>query len=309
MSDRTTDSGDERSPTGRSASAPDDEWAPEDAVSEERPGRQPTPGERLPGEPGADRSPDASGEAVAQARVRRLPGTVGPGGEGPAADDRTPREPDRQHGTEGLRPGTEDLGTPDTASAAGRTGTGAPGVDGHAGMREASTGAGGERDLGTSAPGPDTLAQEDPMPEDGLGAPSPGDVTGREAGTTETTGTDAWPAPPAGGRSAATGEAVDAPSGTGAPLLPHEETDRWEQRIRQVTAGFVDEPRGAVEEADRALEEIAARFGEAVTRRRRSLRMSWEGTEGRGSGAETDTEQLRLALRDYRELAGRLLHL
>jgi hypothetical protein len=95
----------------------------------------------------------------------------------------------------------------------------------------------------------------------------------------------------------------------GAPLLPHEETDRWEQRIRQVTAGFVDEPRVAVEQADRALEEIAARFGEAVTRRRRTLRMSWEGDEGRGPGAENDTEQLRLALRDYRELAGRLLHL
>jgi hypothetical protein len=70
----------------------------------------------------------------------------------------------------------------------------------------------------------------------------------------------------------------------------------------------VDEPRAAVEEADRELEEIAVRFNEAVTRRRRTLRMSWQGEEDRPT-RESDTEQLRLALRDYRELAGRLLHL
>ena len=62
-------------------------------------------------------------------------------------------------------------------------------------------------------------------------------------------------------------------------------------------------------EADQVLEEIAGRFAEAVTRRRRTLRSSWQdGDEAKGKGTHPDTEQLRLALRDYRELAERLLH-
>ncbi|WP_237547305.1 hypothetical protein, partial [Streptomyces sp. SID161] len=137
----------------------------------------------------------------------------------------------------------------------------------------------------------------------GATAPAAGTVggTGATAPAAGTVGATA----PAGGAVGGTGEA---PSGTGAPLLAHEESERWERQLKEVVGGFVDEPRAAVEQADRTLEEIAARFSEAVTRRRRTLRMSWEGTEGRGPGAETDTEQLRLALRDYRELAGRLLH-
>ncbi|KOV90579.1 hypothetical protein ADL04_36475 [Streptomyces sp. NRRL B-3648] len=141
------------------------------------------------------------------------------------------------------------------------------------------------------------------MPDDGLGAPAVGAAGVREARTANGRGTDSWPAAPA-----ASGATSGAASGTDTPLLPHEETDQWERRLREVAVAFVDDPREAVEEADRALEEITTRFTEAVTHRRRTLRMSWQGTEERGPAAETDTEQLRLALRDYRELAGRLLH-
>ena len=55
------------------------------------------------------------------------------------------------------------------------------------------------------------------------------------------------------------------------------------------------------------VEEIAGRFTEALTRRRRALRTSWQDGEA-DKAAHSDTEQLRLALRDYRELAERLLH-
>lgn len=95
--------------------------------------------------------------------------------------------------------------------------------------------------------------------------------------------------------------------GTATPLLAREECDRFEQQLQHALAEFVEEPRHAVEEADRTLEEIAARFTDAVTRRRRTLRMSWQSTDAPG-GAADDTEQLRLALRDYRELAELLLH-
>lgn len=84
-------------------------------------------------------------------------------------------------------------------------------------------------------------------------------------------------------------------------LLPQDECDKFELRIRHAVGGFVDEPRDAVAEADQVLEELAARFTDAVSRRRTKLRTSWQEKTG------ADTEQLRLALRDYREVTERLL--
>ncbi|MFJ2156492.1 hypothetical protein [Streptomyces sp. NPDC087856] len=89
-------------------------------------------------------------------------------------------------------------------------------------------------------------------------------------------------------------------------LLPHDESDKFSLRLQHAVTGFVDEPRSAVEEADHVLEEVAARFTEAVTKRRATLHGSWES---KGSDGADDTEQLRLALRDYRELTERLLHM
>ncbi|MFI5554822.1 hypothetical protein [Streptomyces sp. NPDC051738] len=102
------------------------------------------------------------------------------------------------------------------------------------------------------------------------------------------------------------------------PLLAHDERDRLELRVQQAVARFVDQPRAAVEEADHVVEDLVGRFTEAMTQRRRTLRRSWqsaddENDENANADLETktnvDTEQLRLALRDYRELAERLLRL
>ncbi|MGW1780395.1 hypothetical protein ACWCQQ_14810 [Streptomyces sp. NPDC002143] len=109
-----------------------------------------------------------------------------------------------------------------------------------------------------------------------------------------------------------------APVDHGGPLLPDDEGKRIALRIRHAVVGFVDGPRDAVVEADQALEELAARLTEAMDRRRRTLRRSWQPTDGaedRPATAATpaattvDTEQLRLALRSYRELTERLLRL
>jgi hypothetical protein len=95
---------------------------------------------------------------------------------------------------------------------------------------------------------------------------------------------------------------------TGSPLLPHDESDKLTLRLQHAVGGFVDGPRSAVEEADHVLEEVTARFTDAMTERRRTLRNTWEtGADDRATS--TDTEQLRLALRDYRELTERLLRL
>ncbi|MFJ4520022.1 hypothetical protein ACIP4Y_03565 [Streptomyces sp. NPDC088810] len=233
-------------------------------------------GDRLTGESARGPAPGADGRG-------RASGVAGSGREGLTGDDRTP----------------EDTPQPPPGPAGVREGESAPGREhGSEGLRPGTEGLGPDT-AGTGRPDADAVGEDGVMPDDGLGAPAVAAASGREARTANGRGADSWPAAPA---------TAGAHSGTGAPLLPHEETDRWERRLREVAVGFVDDPREAVEEADRALEEITTRFTEAVTRRRRTLRMSWQGTEERGPAAETDTEQLRLALRDYRELAGRLLH-
>ncbi|MFD3734258.1 hypothetical protein [Streptomyces sp. NPDC058632] len=99
----------------------------------------------------------------------------------------------------------------------------------------------------------------------------------------------------------------DAAHGPG--LLPLDDRDKLSAQLQHAVAGFVDAPRDSVAEADHLLEELAARFTEAVTERRRTLHRSWQTADvGEGpNAAETGTEQLRLALRDYRELTERLL--
>ncbi|MFF9620526.1 hypothetical protein [Streptomyces griseosporeus] len=144
--------------------------------------------------------------------------------------------------------------------------------------------------------------------ESAVGTTAHGTQTGTQpttAATTTGTTTDTGTATPA-----ATGRGADGaqPHGSEAPLLAHEESEELEQRLMQAVSRFVDGPRDAVAEADKVLEEIAARFTEAITRRRRTLRMTWQNTDSGDATGTADTEQLRLALRDYRELAQRLLN-
>ncbi|MET9969571.1 hypothetical protein ABZZ80_27495 [Streptomyces sp. NPDC006356] len=89
-----------------------------------------------------------------------------------------------------------------------------------------------------------------------------------------------------------------------AVLMARDESDKFELRLQHAVAGFVDGPRGAVEEADQLVEDLVGRVGDAMAQRRRTLRTSWQAAD-----EQADTEQLRLALRDYRELAERLLRL
>ncbi|MFB9465140.1 hypothetical protein [Streptomyces cinereospinus] len=132
---------------------------------------------------------------------------------------------------------------------------------------------------------------------------TPAQAQGPAQGTTPAAAVPAAHGTPASGRTPAD---PSAPGPRTSPLLPREETDKLELRMQQAVSSFVDGPRAAVEEADQVLEEVAARFTEAVSQRRRTLRRSWEATD-ESTSATTDTEQLRLALRDYRELADRLL--
>lgn len=198
---------------------------------------------------------------------------------------RGPREPRE---ADARRDGVKGSGIPpvtraaDTTSSAGATGTRATVVPGH------DTPA-GRTDGGTEGR---TDPRTDGLTDARTRAPGVGTGTGPVARE------DHVEAHGTGGGSRSSGSA----------LLPHDESDKLTTRLHHAVGGFVDEPRSAVEEADHVLEEVTARFTDAMTQRRRTLRATWQTGEG-NRGPATDTEQLRLALRDYRELTERLLRL
>ncbi|OEJ27072.1 hypothetical protein BGM19_13195 [Streptomyces agglomeratus] len=97
------------------------------------------------------------------------------------------------------------------------------------------------------------------------------------------------------------------PAGTSeshAPLIPQGERDKLALRLQQAVNTFVDGPRRAVEEADGVFEEAARRLTDAVAERRGSLRSAWAAED-----REAETEELRIALRTYREATERLLRM
>jgi hypothetical protein len=97
----------------------------------------------------------------------------------------------------------------------------------------------------------------------------------------------------------------DAPTTTtdepAAPLFVNEDADAYRARWSGIQAGFVDEPRHAVEEADALVAETMRRLAEVFADERRSLEAQWERTD------RVSTEDLRLAMRRYRSFFERLL--
>ncbi|MGY1456623.1 hypothetical protein [Streptomyces sp. SS8] len=132
-----------------------------------------------------------------------------------------------------------------------------------------------------------------------------GESTKTAAGTTAAAGAAAGSA--AGAGAAARGDADGhRPEGgdAGTGLLTPQERERFGRRLHDAVTGFVDGPRRSVEEADAVFEEISRRIAELLTERHRRLREPWHGEDS----AER-TEDLRRALREYRDAADRLLRL
>ncbi|MGQ4351316.1 hypothetical protein [Streptomyces sp. SAS_275] len=258
----------------------------------------------------------------------------------PTADEQTPGDRARAGDTAAVRSATT---SDDTKSRTGTTGT-STGIGDEAksrtGTTGTSTGIGDEAKAARAArTGDDTAARTT-----GTGTPArdAADVrggTGRSV-TSRDTDLDADDGKPGSASRDAGGVRRDAPgtlptsgsadSGTrtdgkahgqgsakdsakdsakhGERLLPGDEYDKFSERMRHAVGGFVDGPEASVEEADHVLEELASRFTEAVSQRRRSLRSSWQ-SGGEGKASASDTEKLRLALQDYREMTERLLHI
>jgi hypothetical protein len=91
-------------------------------------------------------------------------------------------------------------------------------------------------------------------------------------------------------------EARREPGQTAAPDAPGSISP---QRWSEILVSFVDDPRGSVKMAadavDSAIEEVIA----VVRARQRALASSWQS-------GETDTEQLRIALREYRRFGAQV---
>ncbi|MEV6130305.1 hypothetical protein AB0M05_26240 [Streptomyces violaceusniger] len=105
------------------------------------------------------------------------------------------------------------------------------------------------------------------------------------------------------GPSASPAEQPKTPNGPSFPVLPTSEHDMLAQRLRYAVSGFVDSPRGAVEEADALLAEVATRLADLLAERRGTLRAAWHEDDV----VISETEELRLAMRGYRNVLERLI--
>ncbi len=126
-----------------------------------------------------------------------------------------------------------------------------------------------------------------------------------------TTSAIAEAAKPAEGRPAETRTFADAGSpaadagrhdaDAAAPLFPGDEAKDLHARWDTIQAGFVDEPRRVVEQADELVATTMKRLAEIFAAERDQLEQQW------ARGDDVSTEDLRVALRRYRSFFGRLL--
>ncbi|WP_199812293.1 hypothetical protein [Streptomyces bikiniensis] len=142
--------------------------------------------------------------------------------------------------------------------------------------------------------------------------------TGDRRGTDGRHGTDGRPPVPV--------ERSTAPAGTSAPpgrsdvrpaplakasghgdgehvpdLLGKADGDAYRERWREIQGRFVDDPREAVHSADELVADVMKTLAEAFADHKHTLEGQW--SEGR----DADTEDLRVALREYRSFFNRLL--
>jgi hypothetical protein len=87
------------------------------------------------------------------------------------------------------------------------------------------------------------------------------------------------------------------------PLFTDDRSSQFRSRWTDVQAGFVDEPRSAVEQADGLVAEVMQQLASTFAEERTRLDAEWERQ------GDVSTEELRQALRRYRSFFDRLLTL
>jgi hypothetical protein len=148
-----------------------------------------------------------------------------------------------------------------------------------------------------AAPGPpepatDEVAIDEVAPDEvATDEAAPDEVATHEAATDEATTDEAATDEPA------------APAATAQPaaLLASLDAESIRNRFLDIQAGFVDEPRQAVEEAGRFIDELVQQVIDALQAQRGQLQAP--------VADDASTEDLRLSLRAYRQFVDRLLGL
>jgi hypothetical protein len=92
-----------------------------------------------------------------------------------------------------------------------------------------------------------------------------------------------------------------AQTSTDASLFADAERDGLRTRWDDVQAGFVDDPRDCVQKADGLVSDVVRQLISGFTEARSRLEQQWS------RGEEASTEDLRVALKRYREFFDRLL--
>ncbi len=107
--------------------------------------------------------------------------------------------------------------------------------------------------------------------------------------------------PPAAGAPGVTQHAASNDANREMDLFPNDELKGYRTRWESIQTGFVDQPRSAVEQADKLVSQVMNRMTEVFTRERSTLEGQWT------KGDNVSTEDLRLALMRYRSFFNRLL--
>jgi hypothetical protein len=95
--------------------------------------------------------------------------------------------------------------------------------------------------------------------------------------------------------------AEDSANSARTPLFASNAAEDFQGRWTDIQASFVDEPRRSVEHADALVAEVMQRLATVFADERKKLEQQWD------RGDDTNTEELRLALRRYRSFFDRLL--
>ena len=86
-----------------------------------------------------------------------------------------------------------------------------------------------------------------------------------------------------------------------AGFLPQGRMDTLRDQWDDVQAGFVDDPRSAVEQAQQLVADLVKELTQTFARERETLEGQWS------EGGQADTETLRVSLQRYRSFFNRLL--
>ena len=104
-------------------------------------------------------------------------------------------------------------------------------------------------------------------------------------------------------RTAETRVSVDTDREELAPLFEGESADKFRTRWLAIQSKFVDDPSESVKQADDLVADVIQNITRNFADRRGSLEKQWNGS------GQTSTEDLRIALKQYRSFFERLLTL